>query len=64
MISATLFRVSCGLLWGFLSARGVVDRAYVLAAVIFESWAFLPVCLSPAWVSERYTLASKKEVFS
>jgi hypothetical protein len=53
MISATLFEVSIfGLPW-LSKLGGVVDVAHVLAAVMLESWAFLPVCLSPLWVSAR-----------
>ena len=48
MISATLWRVS-------LHYAGLDTRlwAYVFAAVIFDSWALRPTCLSPDCVSWR-----------
>jgi hypothetical protein len=35
-----------------------LGATYVLAAVILDIWAFLPVCLSPLWVSVKYLLAT------
>jgi hypothetical protein len=53
MMSATLFEVSIVCLPWVSKLGGAIDGAHVLAAVILESWAFLPVCLSPLWVSAR-----------
>lgn len=35
----------------YAKSSEVASKSYVFAAVMFDNWAFRPVCLSPAWVS-------------